>query len=188
MRSTAVGVSFRAAADAGRDRRCDRRRIIETHNEKIEKQARSRGIPDGALVSGDKKDVVITNLLARSPAGSRFTDGICSPALRSSRLSTVHGACYADYSHGIRLVSETAVVDGKLRSVSEMLQDPSLAKVLSDEGPIRQVWDSGPRDAGDRCVRAESSARPQRIPGLKAQWRLSAPQIHGSVLQHRNLK
>ena len=32
-------------------------------------------------------------------------------------LSTVHGACYADYSHGIRLVSETVLVDGKTRFV-----------------------------------------------------------------------
>jgi hypothetical protein len=52
-------------------------------------------------------------------------------------LSTVHGARYADYSHGIRLVSEVAVLNGELRSIYTILQDSSLAKVLSDEGPIR---------------------------------------------------
>ena len=51
----------------------------------------------------------------------------------------MHGACYADYSHGIRLVSETAVVDGKTRSVYDVLQDPVLSKVLSDEGPIPRL-------------------------------------------------
>jgi hypothetical protein len=52
-------------------------------------------------------------------------------------LSTVHGAGYADYSHGIRLVSKMAVIEGKLRSLSNILHDPTLSKVLSDEGPLR---------------------------------------------------
>jgi hypothetical protein len=52
-------------------------------------------------------------------------------------LSTVHGANYADYSHGIRLVSEWAVVNGKVQSVRDILHDPSTAPILSDEGPIR---------------------------------------------------
>lgn len=37
------------------------------HNSKIEAQARTLGVTPGALVSGDKKDVVVTNLLARNP-------------------------------------------------------------------------------------------------------------------------
>ncbi len=54
-------------------------------------------------------------------------------------LSTVHGACYADYSHGVRLVSENVLVDGGTRSIYDVLQDPVLSKVLSDEGPIRNL-------------------------------------------------
>jgi hypothetical protein len=54
-------------------------------------------------------------------------------------LSTVPGACYADYSHGIRLVSETMLVDGKARSVYDVLQEPGLSKVLSDEVPIPEM-------------------------------------------------
>ena len=56
-------------------------------------------------------------------------------------LSTVHGANYADYSHGIRLVSGMALIEGKLRSVYDILRDPSTAKVLSDEGPIPRNWE-----------------------------------------------
>ncbi len=37
------------------------------HNEKIEGQSRTLGITQGALVSGHKKDVVVTNLLAANP-------------------------------------------------------------------------------------------------------------------------
>jgi len=56
-------------------------------------------------------------------------------------LSTIHGANYADYSHGIRLISEMALIDGELRSIYEILRDSSVANVLSDEGPIRLNWE-----------------------------------------------
>jgi len=143
----------------------------QAHNEMIEKQARSRGIPDGPLVSGDKKDVVITNLLARKQGRIAIYGWHLPTGAPIQPLSTVHGACYADYSHGIRLVSATAVVDGKLRSLAKMLQDPSLARLFSDEGPIRQVWDSGPRSGGQfECGRQPESVRvePQHIPGLES--------------------
>jgi hypothetical protein len=119
----------------------------ERHNEMIESQAHSRGIPEGALVSGDKKDVVLTNRLARISGRIAIYGWQLLTGMPIQPLSTVHGACYADYSHGIRLVSDTAVVDGQIRSVREVLQDPLLAKVFSDEGTIRNVPDSGPRSA-----------------------------------------
>ena len=51
-------------------------------------------------------------------------------------LSTVHGAAYADYSHGTRLVSDRVVLNGKSHSVYDVLKDPVLVDVLSDEGCI----------------------------------------------------
>lgn len=51
-------------------------------------------------------------------------------------LSTVHGATYADYSHGLRLVSDLVWIDGRPRSIYDVLQDPSVAPVLSGEGAI----------------------------------------------------
>ncbi|MDE3029032.1 MAG: hypothetical protein KGH84_11600, partial [Paracoccaceae bacterium] len=51
-------------------------------------------------------------------------------------LSTVHGAFYADYSHGIRLVSNTAFVNGKPHPLSDIFQDSGLAQIISAEGPI----------------------------------------------------
>ena len=118
-----------------------------THNSMIEKQAHSRGFLEGALVSGDKKDVVLTNLLTAN-AGRIAIYGWHRPTgVPIQPLSIVHGACYADYSHGIRLVSKTVVVDGKPRLISDVLHNPLLAKVLSDEGPIRTVL--APRSASD---------------------------------------
>jgi len=114
--------------------------FYETHNEMIEKQARALGIPLGALVSGDKKDVVLTNRLATRPGQIAIYGWHRPDGAPIQPLSTVHGARYADYSHGIRLVSQMALVEGKLRSIYEVLQDSVLSKVLSDEGPIRHVW------------------------------------------------
>ena len=107
-----------------------------THNEMIEQQARERGFSEGALVAGHKKDVVISNRLATRPtqiAIYGWHRGVGAPI---QPLSTVHGAGYADYSHGIRLVSETVMIHGKPRWIYDILRDSSLAQVLSDEGSI----------------------------------------------------
>jgi len=126
----------------------------QKHNEMIERQARSRGIPAGPLVSGDKKDVVISNRLATNQGRIAIYGWHRPTGLPIQPLSTVHGACYADYSHGIRLVSATALVNGKLVPVSDVLQDALLARVLSDEGAIRDVRDSGPRSSDElQCGR-----------------------------------
>jgi len=54
-------------------------------------------------------------------------------------LSTVHGARYADYSHGVRLVSQTAFIDGKPIDLKDVIQDRELAVIVNDEGPIRDL-------------------------------------------------
>ena len=51
-------------------------------------------------------------------------------------LSTVHGAQYADYSHGVRLVSSRAYINGEPRNLADILQDPVLAPIVSSEGAI----------------------------------------------------
>lgn len=118
------------------------------HNEMIETQARERGIPSGPLVSGHKKDVVVTNLLARMQGRIAIYGWHRLNGAPIQPLSTVHGACYADYSHGIRLVSEMAVEDGTLRSVRDILKDAVLADALSDEGALRPVLAAGTPQTG----------------------------------------
>ena len=49
---------------------------------------------------------------------------------------SVHGAAYADYSHGVRLVSQIVYLNGKPESIFDVLADPGLAPLLSDEGPL----------------------------------------------------
>jgi hypothetical protein len=111
-----------------------------THNQMIKDQAHALGVRLGELVSGDKKDVVMTNRLAGNVGRIAIYGWHRGPGQPIQPLSTVHGANYADYSHGIRLISEVALIDGKLRSVYDILRDSSAAKVLSDEGPIPLNW------------------------------------------------
>jgi len=105
----------------------------------IEMQADSLGVKLGDLVAGDKKDVVITNLLSRRMGKIAIYGWHRGPGHPIQPLSTVHGANYADYSHGIRLVSGTALIDGKPRSIYDILRDPSAASIVSDEGSIRAI-------------------------------------------------
>jgi hypothetical protein len=106
------------------------------------------GSPLGLLVAGDKKDLVMTPRLAARP-GKVAIYGWHRPDGRPIQpLSTVHGAAYADYSHGVRLVSETAWIDGQPRSILDLLEDEGLARLLSDEGaiPEARLLLAGPAD------------------------------------------
>jgi hypothetical protein len=105
------------------------------HNAIIEEQR--TGAPLGPIVSGAKKDLVLTKLLEARPDrvaiyGWRRGDG--RPI---QPLSTVHAASYVDYSHGVRLVWRTVLVDGKEMDYYRILADPVLSALVSDEGQFR---------------------------------------------------
>jgi hypothetical protein len=119
------------------------------HNAMIDKQSRAFGIPPGALVSGHKKDVVLTSRLSGQPGQIAIYGWHRGPGAPIQPLITVHGARYADYSHGIRLVSEMAMIGGKLRSVHDILENSLMANVLSDEGRIRNLWGFKRHASGD---------------------------------------
>ena len=93
--------------------------------------------------------MVVTNLLARDEGRIAIYGWHRPNGAPIQPLSTVHGACYADYSHGIRLVSAMAIEDGVFRSVRDLLQDSRLANALSDEGAIRPVLVSGTTALGE---------------------------------------
>jgi hypothetical protein len=93
-----------------------------THNQKVEKQSRALGVTQGALVSGDKKDVV---------------------------------------------VSETMLVDGEAKSVYDVLDDPALAQVLSDEGPIPNLHELLTRTGNEQpCAPVKPSAFVNPLDGV----------------------
>jgi len=87
-------------------------------------------------MAGHKKDLVVSNRLWRNP-GRVAIYGWHQPNGRAIQpLSTVHGAEYADYSHGVRLVARTAYLNGRAIDLEDLLADATYAGLLSDEGPI----------------------------------------------------
>jgi hypothetical protein len=97
--------------------------------------------PLGTLVGGTKKDVVISNLirtnlkpLVPKPVviyGWHHLNGVPIQPLYNG-----HEETYADYSHGIRLVQESVLLNGSPTTVSDILKNDTLAAILSDEGAI----------------------------------------------------
>jgi hypothetical protein len=111
---------------------------LEEHQHRIDQQR--AGLPLGDLIAGHKKDLVLSNRLGQYPGRVAIYGWHLAPGHPIQPLSTVHGAQYVDYSHGVRLVSATVVVDSQPRSIYDALQDSQIAPVLSREGVTRDPW------------------------------------------------
>jgi hypothetical protein len=112
------------------------------HNATVEGQRRATGAALGVLVSGHKKDLVLSNRLTRVAGRVAIYGWHRANGQPIQPLSTVHGQHYADYSHGVRLISTTALINGRPADLRELLADRRYAAILSgDEGPIatRQI-------------------------------------------------
>ncbi len=110
------------------------------HNATIDAQRARAGAAPGTLISGHKKDVVLTTRLASMPGRVAIYGWHRGNGQPIQPLSTVHGAGYADYSHGVRLVSRTAFLNGRPVDLRDLIASPLYASLLSDEGPV-----AGPR-------------------------------------------
>ncbi|HEY6564078.1 MAG TPA: hypothetical protein VIY86_06250 [Pirellulaceae bacterium] len=104
------------------------------HHQAIEDQI--RGKPRGRLIVGIKKDIVLSNRLKEREHrvaiyGWHHLDG--SPI---QPLYVGHVDRYVDYSHGVRLMARTIMLDGREQSVTGVLRDPELCHLLSTEGPL----------------------------------------------------
>jgi hypothetical protein len=96
----------------------------------------------GELTDGVQKDVVLSNLITDPtrpdhvviygwyyPQGGSFIQP----------LTNIHNNNYVDYSHGIRLINNEVLVDSVIMTVPQILKDPILYKILSNEnGPMTQ--------------------------------------------------
>ncbi len=109
------------------------------HDQTLDQQRAKLGKSLGVLTAGQKKDVVLSNRLRAKPGRVAIYGWHRLSGVPIQPLSTVHGALYADYSHGVRLVSRKAFVDGKPADLTDILQDENLARIVNSEGPIRNV-------------------------------------------------
>ena len=107
---------------------------FDRHNRTIEGQLAGHRPAD--LVAGHKKDVIISNAVGQHP-GKVIIYGWHQPDGKAIQpLSWIHENTYSDYSHGVRFVGQTIMVDGQPRKLTEILADRDLCGLVSDEGPI----------------------------------------------------
>lgn len=121
-------------------------RAFAAHDVAIARQLHLRPDPDvPGLVAGHKKDVVLTNRLTREFRAATGFGGPSQVAIYGwhrpggvpiQPLSTVHEARYSDYSHGVRLVSPTMMLDGQPVPVADVLASSLHAGLLSYEGVL----------------------------------------------------
>ena len=109
---------------------------FQRHNLIVENQRRRVGAMPGMLVSGHKKDLVLTRRLHTKRGRVAIYGWQRRNGQPIQPLSTVHGAHYADYSHGIRLVSRRALLNGKKTDLRTLMKDPHYASLLTDEGAL----------------------------------------------------
>jgi len=92
--------------------------------------------PLGTLVGGDKKDVVISNLIYSTANRVVIYGWHTSVGNPIQPLSNVHADTYMDYSHGMRFIQNDVVYNGTPTTVKAILQSSTLNPLLSDEGVI----------------------------------------------------
>jgi len=105
---------------------------VVRHNQLIAAQRAAKNAPPDALTAGHKKDLVATARLASAPGRVAIYGWHRGPNQPIQPLSTVHGADYADYSHGVRLVSKIVYVDGAPRQIGAVLADPRVGPLLAN--------------------------------------------------------
>ena len=108
------------------------------HDRRIKNQLSASGATL-ALVAGHKKDLVLTPRLSEPPHRVAIYGWHRLDGRAIQPLSLVHGIGYVDYSHGVRLVSRTALLDGEPADISLILRDSQLNPLLSDEGPVSTI-------------------------------------------------
>ncbi len=115
--------------------------------------------PLGALVAGHKKDVVISNKLLAQPGRVAIYGWHKPDGKPIQPLYAGHADTWADYSHGIRLAQLSLTVNGVSQTIPDVLADPTLASLLSDEGPIlNPKYPTTPKSASiPKAATAESN-------------------------------
>jgi len=109
--------------------------IVRKHNSMVE-ISRANFISDyplGCLVSGHKKDVILSNQITCKPDkviiyGWHYQNGEPIQPLYSGHINW-----YADYSHGIRFILNKCLLNGSIVELTQILKDPLLNRLISDE-------------------------------------------------------
>lgn len=113
---------------------------FQEHHAQIEKQRKEAGGKNGQLIAGIKKDVILSNRIAKQP-GKVVIYGWHKPDGKPIQpVYSGHVDWYVDYSHGIRLINNQVLIDGKPALFTDVLKHPVLYRIFSDENlPMEQT-------------------------------------------------
>lgn len=92
--------------------------------------------PLGTLVGGDKKDVIISNMIYTTANRVIIYGWHTSIGNPIQPMTNVHADTYMDYSHGMRFIQNNVIYNGTPTTVKAILQSSTLNPLLSDEGVI----------------------------------------------------
>ncbi len=96
-----------------------------------------------SLIAGHKKDIIISNKIYSPDRNYErvviygWHRGVNDPI---QPVYNGHSAQYADYSHGVRLIWNTVLINGDSSSFREILKNSQLAGLLSSEGVITKPY------------------------------------------------
>ncbi len=115
--------------------------VFKQHTDSIKQQISQMGLDRSvnSIIAGHKKDLIISNKIY-SP--DRNYERVVIYGWHLSENNPIqpvyngHIASYADYSHGVRLISDIAFINGDSCKVTDILQDSILSVLLSSEGII----------------------------------------------------
>lgn len=113
--------------------------VMWEHNTvlKVQRKKNIKQAPLGDLVAGHKKDVIISNKIYENSSkpvviyGWHYQNGTPIQPVYAGHSNT-----YADYSHGIRLVQDSVLINNKIDLITTLLQDVDKSSLFSDEGVI----------------------------------------------------
>jgi hypothetical protein len=119
--------------------------VFWQHTDLIKQQFAQLGFDRSAdnIVGGTKKDIIISNKIYSTDVSYErvviygWHTSVNNPI---QPVYNRHIAMYADYSHGVRLISNIAFLDGDSVQVKDIVMNASLWPLLSDEGVISQPW------------------------------------------------
>lgn len=117
----------------------DSTRCYLDHSNKIQEQLLQQNYSFGDLVAGHKKDVVLTNVLTNQKYKNNVAifgwfnaDGTIIQNLNAID----HVVSYVDYSHGLRMIKNKCILNGKETSLLEIFSSLEFCNLVHDE-PLR---------------------------------------------------
>lgn len=118
-----------------RGNRNDTPDLFYDHSKIVHAQKKASGSTPGVFTAGTKKDIVISSKLSDPRRTHHVTiyGWHRLTGIPIQPVTNIHIDTYVDYSHGVRLVSNKILIDGKEYDYRVILRDSTLYSLLSSE-------------------------------------------------------